>query len=217
MSFQYYIAGNQKNALVCVRTEGEMKRLDYATGLWEDMKEQQDTSEWNVITKHDAEEIIKADQTAVAAHAKQKDKAGKPYIQHPVRVVERLEIEKDDIWTVQKICTALLHDTVEDTDKTLEDLGSFLDTNALQAVALMTHEDDAVYLDYVRNLSNNPIARAVKKSDLRDNMDISRIPQPKQKDYDRIKVKYEPAMKIIEEAEKKTAGLLFSDKVKRVQ
>ncbi|MEE3487229.1 MAG: HD domain-containing protein [Bulleidia sp.] len=205
MSFQYYIARDQKNALVCIWTEGEMKRLDYATGLWEDMKEQQDTSEWNRITMHDAGEILKADQMAAAAHAHQKDKAGKPYILHPVRVVERLEIEKDDIWTVQKICTALLHDTVEDTDTTLEELESFLDTNAWHAVALMTHGDDVVYLDYVRNLSSNPIARAVKKSDLKDNMDISRIPQPKQKDYDRIKVKYEPALKIIEEAEKKIA------------
>ena len=111
----------------------------------------------------------KAARIAAAAHAGQEDKSGWPYILHPVHLAEQM--------TTEDTCVvALLHDVVEDTEVTMEDLEKEGFTEAqLEAVRLMTHDEDVPYLDYVRALAKNPIARAVKCADLHHNLDMHRM------------------------------------------
>ena len=111
----------------------------------------------------------KAMKLCYEAHKDQVDKSGLPYVFHPAHVAEQMTDEATTI-------VALLHDVVEDTDYTLEDLAAEgFGKDILEAVALMTHEDDVPYLDYVAKLKDNPIARAVKLADLAHNSDLSRI------------------------------------------
>ena len=106
---------------------------------------------------------------AYRAHHGQLDKAGVPYIFHPIHLAEQMEDET-------ACCAALLHDVVEDTDYTLEDLEKLgFSPQVLEAVALLTHADDVPYLEYVAKLKHNPIAKAVKLADLDHNSDMTRL------------------------------------------
>ena len=92
---------------------------------------------------------------------------------------------------------ALLHDTVEDTTVTFEMLEKeFPACAAVEAIKLLTRDKAVPYLDYVKNLKSNPIARKVKLADLRHNSDMSRLPNPTEKDWKR-KEKYEKAIQIL--------------------
>ena len=122
---------------------------------------------------------------AAAAHAGQFDKAGAPYILHPLRVMLR-------VGTPEARIAAVLHDVVEDTPWTLEQLAAEgFSPAVLEAVALLTHEasmpkgEDA-YLAYVRRAATNPIARVVKRADLEDNLDRSRIANFTERDEARM-------------------------------
>ncbi len=103
------------------------------------------------------------------AHKDQVDKSGLPYVFHPIHLAEQMQDENTTI-------VALLHDVVEDTDITLENLRQegFCD-DVINAIALMTHGDKVEYLEYVKKIKPNPIARAVKLADLRHNSDITRL------------------------------------------
>lgn len=104
-----------------------------------------------------------------AAHKDQLDKSGLPYVFHPFHLAEQMT---DELTTV----TALLHDVVEDTPYTLEDLRQMgFPEEVMEALRLLTHDDDTPYLDYVVRLKDNPIARAVKLADLRHNSDMTRL------------------------------------------
>ncbi len=110
----------------------------------------------------------KAAMIAYRAHDGQSDKNGWPYIFHPVHVAEQMTTEDSCV-------VALLHDVVEDTDITIEDLRKEGFTeDQLRAVELMTHEEGISYMDYIRRLKPNPLARAVKLADLAHNMDKTR-------------------------------------------
>ena len=113
--------------------------------------------------------LERALQIAVKAHAGAKDKGGDPYAFHPIRVM--LRCKNPDARIV-----ALLHDVVEDTDVTFEDLKAegFSDT-VLAALKLVTHLPEDSYEDYVRKIAGNPIAVEVKLADLEDNSDIRRL------------------------------------------
>lgn len=102
-------------------------------------------------------------------HKKQVDKSGLPYVFHPFHLAEQMETEDTTI-------VALLHDVVEDSDLTLDDLRQmgFSDT-VIAALALLTHDPAVEYMDYVRAVKDNPIARAVKLADLRHNSDLTRL------------------------------------------
>ena len=102
-------------------------------------------------------------------HKKQVDKSGLPYVFHPFHLAEQMETEDTTI-------VALLHDVVEDSDLTLDDLRQmgFGDT-VIAALALLTHDPAVEYMDYVRAVKDNPIARAVKLADLRHNSDLTRL------------------------------------------
>lgn len=103
------------------------------------------------------------------AHKNQKDKSGIPYVFHPFHLAEQMT---DEISTV----VALLHDVVEDTNYTLEDLTEMgFPSAVIDALKLLTYADDVPYMDYVREIKTNPVASAVKLADLRHNSDLSRL------------------------------------------
>ena len=110
----------------------------------------------------------KALKLCFEAHKDQTDKTGLPYVFHPFHLAEQMT---DEYTTV----TALLHDVVEDTDYTLNDLKEMgYPDEVIQALSLLTHDDGSEYMDYVKRLKNNSIARAVKLADLKHNSDLSR-------------------------------------------
>jgi (p)ppGpp synthase/HD superfamily hydrolase len=103
------------------------------------------------------------------AHREQVDKTGLPYVFHPFHLAEQM---KDEYTTV----CALLHDVVEDTDYTLDDLRDMgFPHEVVDALALLTHDPAVPYMDYVKVIATNPIARKVKMADLRHNSDLSRM------------------------------------------
>ena len=110
----------------------------------------------------------KAMRIAYDAHAGQLDKGGDPYVFHPFYVAERMPDEVS-------VCVALLHDVVEDTEVTLQDLACDFPAEVIEALGLLTHEDGVPYLDYVAAAAANPIARRVKLADLEHNSDEGRL------------------------------------------
>ena len=105
---------------------------------------------------------------AYQAHHGQTDHGGMPYIFHPYHLAEQM----CDEYTT---CAALLHDVVEDTDMTIEELAKVFPKEIIDAVALLTHDDDTDYFDYVTAIKANPIARAVKQADLIHNSNRARL------------------------------------------
>ena len=111
---------------------------------------------------------MKAMKIAYDAHHGQVDKAGVPYVFHPLHLAEQMEDEVS-------CCAALLHDTVEDTSVTLEQLAAEFPAEVVEAVRLLTHESGADYYEYVRAIRGNPVAMKVKLADLDHNTDQSRF------------------------------------------
>ena len=138
--------------------------------------------------------INRAIDIAYSAHMNQRDKAGRPYFMHPVIVASQMDSEYE-------ICTALLHDVIEDTHVTIEELEREFPKEIIDAIRLLTHDKRTDYLDYVRELKKNPIARKVKLADLNHNLDITRVednPYLLKKFMERRK-KYEEARRILSE------------------
>ena len=123
---------------------------------------------------------------AAQAHKGQKDKAGAPYLLHPLRMMLRMNSET-------AMMAAVLHDVVEDTDWTLGRLheAGFSD-EVIEAVDCLTHRDGESYEEFVERVRTNPIARQVKIADLEDNMNVRRISQLGAKDLERLE-KYHQA------------------------
>ena len=123
-------------------------------------------------------------------HKDQVDKSGMPYVFHPFHLAEQMDDEETTI-------TALLHDIVEDTDTTFEDLRELgFSDNVINALKLMTHDKNVDYFEYIKNISKNPIARKVKIKDLEHNMDTSRLDEVTDKDIERVK-KYKKCHKYL--------------------
>lgn len=134
----------------------------------------------------------KAMRLAYDAHHGQLDKCGVPYIFHPLHLAEQMTTE-------YTCCAALLHDTVEDTAITLDDLrAAGMPPAVVFAVQLLTHAPDVEYFDYVRNIKTNPIAKAVKLADLAHNSDLTRWERVSEIDIERNR-KYAQAKAILEE------------------
>ena len=124
-------------------------------------------------------------------HKEQTDKSGLPYVFHPWHVAESMD---DEITAT----VALLHDAVEDTDLTLEDVREAgFPEEVVAALGCMTHDDSVDYMDYVRALAPNAVARKVKLADLRHNADITRLDAPTEKDLAR-REKYVKAIELLE-------------------
>ena len=113
------------------------------------------------------EMTIKAMKVAYEAHAGQVDYNNVPYIFHPYHLAEQMEDEIS--------CTvALLHDVVEDTTLTIEDLEQEFPKSVTEIIKLLTHDENVDYFDYVRRIKTNPIATKVKLEDLKHNSDETR-------------------------------------------
>jgi (p)ppGpp synthase/HD superfamily hydrolase len=118
---------------------------------------------------------------AVQAHQGQKDKAGAPYVLHPLRVMLRMG---SDI----EMMVAVLHDVLEDTQYTLLDLQQAgYPEEVLEALDCLTRRENETYEEFIERIKTNPLARRVKIADLEDNMDIRRISDPQEKDMERLK------------------------------
>ncbi len=117
---------------------------------------------------------------AEGAHAGQVDKAGRPYINHPAHVAAA--VEGDRVKAV-----AWLHDVVEDTPMTFDDLrAAGIDGEVIAALELLTHDKAVPYMDYVAAIKGNGLARMVKLADLAHNSDLSRLPQVTETDLQRV-------------------------------
>ena len=126
------------------------------------------------------------------AHKNQLDKSGMPYVFHPFHLAEQMETE-------ETVVVALLHDIVEHTDYTIDDLKNMGFPNTVtDAIALMTHDANTEYMDYVARIKTNPIAKAVKLADLRHNSDTTRLDDVTEKDLKREE-KYTAAIKFLTE------------------
>lgn len=117
---------------------------------------------------------------AVGAHRGQKDRAGAPYILHPLRVMFRVETDAEKI-------AAVLHDVVEDTGWTLDALrAEGYPEEVVEAVDHLTRRDGESYGEFVRRAAAHPVARRVKIADLEDNMDVRRTGNVTEKDVERL-------------------------------
>lgn len=132
----------------------------------------------------------KAIMIATKAHAGQKDKAGAPYLLHVLRVM--LSVDKMD----EKI-VALLHDVVEDSEVTFEELtNEGFPKKILKALELLTKTENKPYEDYINEIKKNDLARVVKMADLKDNMNITRLKKVTEGDKLRIN-KYKAAYNLL--------------------
>lgn len=125
-------------------------------------------------------ELENAIRIAVAAHQGQVDRAGQPYILHPLRVMARCQTTPERI-------VAILHDVVEDTPWTFEDLQKEgFSEETIQALECVTKREGESYEDFVRRSAGNRIATRVKLADLEDNMDLKRNDQVTAEDLPRL-------------------------------
>lgn len=125
-------------------------------------------------------------EIAKRAHANQKDKAGKPYIIHPLTVSKN--VNSDDAKIV-----AILHDVAEDSNITVPSLRVLFGDVVGDALDCLTHAKGETYEAYIRRVASDEIAREVKIADLKHNMDLSRLPVVTA--WDRMRVeKYQKAL-----------------------
>ena len=111
----------------------------------------------------------RAMKIAYEAHKEQVDKSGIPYIYHPIHLAEQMQDEST-------VCVALLHDVAEDTDITLDDLHrEGFGKEIMDALELMTHDENVPYMEYIRRIKDNPVAKEVKLADLAHNSDLTRL------------------------------------------
>ena len=124
------------------------------------------------------------------AHKNQVDKSGMPYVFHPFYLAEQMQDEDTTI-------VALLHDVIEDTEYTIDDLRDrgFSD-KVIDAISLMTHDLSVPYMEYVAQIKTNPIATAVKLADLKHNSDMTRLESITAKDEERAE-KYRSAIELL--------------------
>lgn len=134
--------------------------------------------------------LERAIRLAAEAHQGQTDKAGMPYILHPLRVMFGMQAEAE-------MMTAVLHDVIEDTEWTLDTLREEgFPEQVLKALDLLTRRDEESYEAFIDRVKDNPIARRVKLADLEDNMDIKRISSLTERDGKRL-AKYHRAWSIL--------------------
>ena len=127
---------------------------------------------------------------AYNAQMGQFDKAGTPYIYHPIHVAEQMN---DEVTCI----AALLHDVVEDTDITFEDLEKDFPKEVIDVLKLLTHDKNIDYMDYIRKIKTNELAVKVKIADIKHNMDKSRLDGVDEKSLIREE-KYKKALEILD-------------------
>ena len=129
----------------------------------------------------------KAYEIAKKSHLGQVDKAGEDYIKHPEKVASFVKTDEEK-------AVAYLHDVIEDTELTLEDLNKYdFSKEVLEAVDIITKKRGEDYQSYLNSVKKNKLARAVKLADLRHNSDLTRLIKVTEKDIKR-KEKYQKAI-----------------------
>lgn len=131
-------------------------------------------------------------EMALDAHKGDTDKAGKTYIRHPLRLMEKMDTDEERI-------VAVLHDVVEDSEYQPEDIEEKFGQKISDAVDTLTKPEnaDVDYLDdYIPAVTENSIARKVKRADLKDNLDVTRLPELDDNDCENIQ-KYHQALQQI--------------------
>ena len=129
----------------------------------------------------------KAYEIAKRAHLGQVDKAGEDYIKHPEKVASFVKTDEEK-------AVAYLHDVIEDTELTLEDLYEYgFSKEVIEAVDIITKKRGEDYQSYLNSVKKNKLARAVKLADLRHNSDLTRLINITEKDIER-KEKYQKAI-----------------------
>lgn len=129
----------------------------------------------------------KAYEIAKKAHLGQIDKAGEDYIKHPEKVASFVKTDEEK-------AVAYLHDVIEDTELTLEDLNEYgFSKEVIEAVDIITKKRGEDYQSYLNLVKKNKLARAVKLADLRHNSDLTRLINITEKDIER-KEKYQKAI-----------------------
>lgn len=137
------------------------------------------------------EAVKKAINIMYKKHENQIDKGGIPYVFHPWHIAEQMPDE-------EKTIVALLHDVIEDTDTTLEELkSSGFSDEIVKALELLAHNNNEDYFTYIKKLSSNEIARCVKLEDLKHNLDLTRLKKIAEKDLKRQQ-KYQECIKFLE-------------------
>lgn len=132
---------------------------------------------------------------AYEAHKNQVDKGGAPYVFHPFHLAEQMKTE-------DTVCVALLHDVVEDSNVTFEQLEhTGFSQSVINALMLLTHEKNVPYMEYIEAIKSNSIARTVKLADLKHNSDLNRLDSVTDRDLKRIE-KYKKAIFILEDVDK---------------
>jgi len=134
--------------------------------------------------------LNKAVSIAKFAHQGQVDKASVDYINHPIRVMNAVNDVKEKI-------VAVLHDVVEDSEITLEDLRKQgFDDDVVIAVGCLTKVPGETYEQFIGRVKSNSLARKVKLQDLKDNMDLSRLDKVSEADLNRVE-KYKHARTVL--------------------
>ena len=127
---------------------------------------------------------------AVKAHTGQKDKGGEAYILHPLRLMMKFESEELKI-------IAVLHDVVEDSSITIDDLKQYgFNQNILNAIHCLSKREHEKYEDFILRIKSNSLASKVKIEDIKDNINVLRIPTLSDIDLSRVK-KYHHALKVL--------------------
>ena len=134
--------------------------------------------------------IEDAIELAVKAHRDQLDKAGAPYILHSLRVMMRMQTEKEQI-------VAVLHDVLEDTTVDLSLLKKMgYSDEVIEAIKCLTRQSTEPYSEYIERIKSNSLSLVVKIEDLTDNLDLQRIKRPSPEDLKRH-AKYKKALKVL--------------------
>jgi (p)ppGpp synthase/HD superfamily hydrolase len=140
--------------------------------------------------------LEKAIAMATDAHKDQKDRYGAPYILHPLRVMERLDTPTEKI-------VGVLHDVVEDTDWTFEQLtAEGFPQPVIKALEAVTKREGEDYEEFVKRSARNPLATKIKLADLEDNMDLRRMSDITEEDLPRLK-KYVKAWRYLKTTQRK--------------
>ena len=126
---------------------------------------------------------------AYNAHYNQFDRAGVPYIYHPIHLAENMDSEIACV-------VALLHDVVEDTDITMEELEKTFPREVIEILKLLTHDKKVDYMEYIKRIKENEIARKVKIEDILHNADETRLDSITEEDIIR-REKYKKALEFI--------------------
>lgn len=146
-------------------------------------------------TEQGLDGLERAIEIATRAHAGETDKAGATYIRHPLRVMQAMDSETERI-------VAVLHDVVEDSEWTLIDIEEEFDEEVRDAVDCLTKDEDKreqmdnteYYLtEFIPQAADNEIARKVKRADIEDNIDVTRLTEVYKDDFPRLQ-KYHKAL-----------------------